>query len=55
MRIAVTVGSDISLAANGSSVVIVAGKNRSPAKPWADADKEAAKEQSWQATEASHK
>ena len=32
-RIALKVGSDSSLAANGSSVVRVAGKKRSPAKP----------------------
>src|SRR6202045_3395289 len=30
-----TVGSDSSSATNGSSIVIVAGKNRDPAKPWA--------------------
>src|SRR5579863_8432681 len=33
----VTVGSDISSATNGSSVRIVAGKKRSPAKPCASA------------------
>src|SRR5271166_3477500 len=52
-RISLKVGNDISLAANGSSVLIVAGKKRSPAKPWADAVKGAAKEKSWQAKEAS--
>src|SRR5882672_423548 len=32
-----TVGSDSSSATKGSSIVIVAGKNRAPAKPWARA------------------
>src|SRR4051812_22411333 len=32
-----TVGSDISSATKGSSIVIVAGKKRDPAKPWASA------------------
>src|SRR5580700_4416933 len=31
-----TVGSDSSSATKGSSIVIVAGKNRDPAKPWAN-------------------
>src|SRR5260370_10774706 len=31
-----TVGSDSSSATNGSSIVIVAGKKRDPAKPWAN-------------------
>jgi hypothetical protein len=33
----VTIGNDISSATKGSSVRIVAGKKRSPAKPWASA------------------
>ncbi len=32
-----TVGSESSSATNGSSIVIVAGKKRDPAKPWANA------------------
>src|SRR6202011_4135773 len=32
-----TVGSDSSSATKGSSIVIVAGKKRDPAKPWANA------------------
>src|SRR6267143_4125047 len=32
-----TVGNDSSSATNGSSIVIVAGKKRDPAKPWANA------------------
>ena len=41
-RISLKVGNDNSLAANGSSVLIVAGKKRSPAKPWANAGTQAA-------------